>query len=105
MNTRLVNEDFKKLGAKIRKARKEAGLSQKDVSRALKVSDKAVSSYEVGRNQPSFQILKTISDITHKPISYFGNSDTTDATLEEKLATIERELQEIKELLKRKREK
>jgi transcriptional regulator with XRE-family HTH domain len=92
----------KTLGIKIKKARKEAGLSQKDISRALTISDKAVSAYEVGRNQPTLEILEKISTITHKPITYFSDGDQHEATLKEKLMTIERELTEVKKLLKKK---
>lgn len=95
------NDDFstpfsRSLGKKIKQARKEAGLSQKELGGFLKVSDKTVSSYEVGRAMPSFQMLHSISRLLHKKIDYFDDSTGEDVTLE----SLARELDEIKQLLK-----
>ena len=91
----------KTIGKKIKKARKQIGLSQKELAKHLKVSDKTVSSYEVGRAVPSFKTLQEIGQVVHKPINYFGeNSDSPDLDLQIKIKTIERELLEIKKLLK-----
>lgn len=96
----------KSVGQRIRRARKEAGLSQKQLSQTLQISDKAVSAYEVGRTPVSFAILKRISGITHKPIAYFAaEAKEKDLNLQEKLNVIEKELWEIKQLLKRKKHK
>lgn len=57
----------KSLAKKIKKARKTANLSQKDLGKALKLSDKAISAYEVGRADPSVDVLKKISKITKTP--------------------------------------
>ena len=92
------------LGQRIRKARREIGLSQKDVARELNISDKTVSSYEVNRAKPSFSTIKKISGIVHKPISYFDeNADTDELDLQLKIKTIEKELKEVKELLKKRK--
>lgn len=92
------------LGERLKKARKERGLSQKELGEAIKLSDKAVSSYEVGRAAPTVDTLKEISRLTYKPISYFvGESDPEDLDLQLRLNAIERELIEIKQLLKDKK--
>ena len=92
------------IGNRIRKARKEIGISQKQLAKILSVSDKAVSSYEVGRTTPSFNTIRKISKVVHKPISYFDkDSDPKDLDLQIKIKTIERELLEIKKLLKKRR--
>jgi transcriptional regulator with XRE-family HTH domain len=88
------------IAEKIKRARKEAGLSQKDLALVLELSDKAVSSYEVGRATPSIQVLREISKVTYKPVGYFiDEAETDDVELHSKLQVIERELSEIKKLL------
>lgn len=90
----------KKLGERIRKARKDIGMSQRELSENLKVSDKAVSSYEVGRTTPNFAQIKRISKVLHKPINYFdADSDSEDLDLQIQLKNIERELLEVKKAL------
>lgn len=89
-----------KLGEAIRRARKEAGLSQKELAMALSVSDKAVSSYEVGRAMPTLQTLQDLGRVVNKPLSYFDeNTPVESIDLQIKLATIERELLEVRKLL------
>ncbi len=91
------------VGSRIKKARKEMGFSQKQLAGYLRVSDKAVSSYEIGRTTPSFETIKKIGKIVHKPINYFDkDSDPKDLDLQIKIKTIEKELLEIKKLLKKK---
>lgn len=88
-------------GQRLKLARKEAGLSQKDLGEQLEITDKAVSTYEVGRAHPSFEMMKQISKITQKPIHYFDvDVDITEPNLEEKLDKIEAELREIRILLR-----
>ncbi len=88
------------LGDAIRRARKQAGLSQRELAQALSVSDKAVSSYEVGRATPSLQTLQALGRVVNKPLSYFDeNAHTGSIDLQIKLAQIEKELLEVKKLL------
>jgi len=92
------------VGGRIKKARKEIGISQKQLAGQLRISDKAVSSYEVGRTTPSFATIKKISKLVHKPISYFDeDSDPQSLDLQIKIKTIEKELLEIKKLLKKRK--
>lgn len=96
----------KLLGKKIRYARKQTGLSQRKLGFSLQISDKAISAYEVGRTTPSFAILKKIGKITHKPIAYFDTEARDgDLDVQIKLKTIEKELLEIKQLLKKRDKK
>lgn len=91
------------LGEKIKKARKEIGYSQKQFGDALKLSDKAISAYEVDRAEPTISTLKTISKLTHRPAAYFlEDAHSEDLDLEIKINTIEKELLEIKHLLRKK---
>lgn len=88
------------LALKIKKARKEAGMSQKKLGDALRVSDKAVSSYEVGRALPPLDTLTQIAALTHKPVTYFIDDTKTDEEdLGYQLAKIEKELAAVRRLL------
>lgn len=90
----------KKIGEKIRKARQDSGLSQKELGAILLITDKAISSYEVGRTIPNMHILKKLGEAVHKPISYFDDTpESEDIDLQIKLKVIEKELLEIKKLL------
>ncbi len=93
----------KTIGAIVRKARQERGLSQKELGERVKLSDKAISSYEVERAVPSLSILRKISVVTRKPISYFLDDLATDQVdLDAKLDSIARELTTIREYLAKK---
>ena len=90
----------KLLGDKIKKSRRERGYSQKALAKELGISDKTVSSYEVGRATPSFPMIKKISQILHKPIGYFDeNADVNEIDIQLKIKSIEKELSEVKKLL------
>lgn len=92
-----------KLGEKLKQARKEAGYSQKELASVLKLSDKAVSSYEVGRAEPNLETLQAISQVTYKPVSYFlEDNHDEDLDLQIRLKRIEQELLAIKKALKKK---
>lgn len=88
------------LGTKIKTARKEAGMSQKQLASLLGVSDKAVSAYEVGRAQPPVETLREISNVTYKPVNYFVDiNDVEEMSVADRIAKIEHELLEIKKML------
>ena len=88
------------LGLKIKRARQNAGLSQKDLAKKAGVSDKAVSAYETGRSQPSFEMIKLIGDITSRSLEYFSGGDEAPVSLDSKIELIEKELKEIREALR-----
>lgn len=101
----MTNKITYTMGEKIKRARTAAGLSQKDLAGRLQLSDKAVSSYEVGRAQPSIEVLKEISSLTEQPLVYFLDEQPhVDLELQAKLKKIERELAEIKTLLQEREE-
>ncbi len=88
------------LGERIKKARVQAGLSQKDMGKHLKISDKAVSAYEVDRAEPSIDAIRKIGKLTNRSFSYFIDDFTEgDIDLQAKLESIERELKAVKEML------
>lgn len=92
-----------KLSKKIRQARVEAALSQKELASALKLSDRTISAYEKGRALPPLDTLQSISNLTHKSINYFLEEDQEieeNFDLQLKLKKIELELIQIKKVLK-----
>lgn len=82
---------------RIREARKQARLSQKNLADSLGVSDKTVSSWEVGRAEPSLDTLFKIGEETNRPIDFFLKDE--DYSISSQLMTIEAELQKVRELL------
>jgi transcriptional regulator with XRE-family HTH domain len=88
------------LGGRIKNARKDAGFTQRDLALAIRLTDKAISTYEVDRAEPSFDTLREISRVTHKPLVYFlDQSDQDDLDLQMKLRRIEADILDIKKLL------
>lgn len=63
--------DKKKLGKRIKLARIEKDLSQDQLAELIKAKQKSVSRYETGLALPSLDTLEKISQILHKPFSYF----------------------------------
>ncbi|MBT4124619.1 MAG: helix-turn-helix transcriptional regulator [Candidatus Pacebacteria bacterium] len=91
------------LAKRLKQAREDLGYSQKKMGEILELSDKAVSSYEVGRAAPSIETLQEYSQMTHRPVSYFlDESDQDNIDLQLKINSIERELLEVKKLLEKK---
>lgn len=89
------------LGDRVRYARTEAGFSQKQLGDKIKLSDKAVSAYEVGRAQPGVEVLRDISDATGRPVAYFiDDTRTEEIDLAMRIKSIEKEIEEIKKELK-----
>lgn len=93
------------LARKIKEARIEANLSQLELSRALVVSEKSISSYEAGRTKPNIETLNKIAKKTNKPINYFTEDKNIETDLNIKLDMIQAELIKIKKLLNAKRNK
>ncbi len=103
----MTNVDLKKqrhvqeLARRIRAARRDARLSQNALGRGIGLSDKSVSSYEKGRSIPPLTKLRQIASVTKRPLSYFTQENIDEANVTTKLLSIERELAEVKKLLKK----
>lgn len=98
-------KQLSELARRIRQARINARLSQADLGKGIGLSDKSISAYEQGRSIPPFPKLKKIAEQTSHPIAYFTeDKPTQDVDLAQKLASIERELAEVKRLLKKAKE-
>jgi len=61
----------KKVGINLKKARKEAGLTQVDLANELNMSPMMISRYEVGLNSIPYKHLERIAQILGKPVTYF----------------------------------
>lgn len=92
------------IGQKIRDAREEQGISQKDLGMALGLSDKAISAYEASRTVPPLDTLLRIADELNKPIDYFIKSNTDDYRLETRIATMEQVVEQLLVEIKKIRE-
>lgn len=101
----MISVDKKKkvtdLAQRIRSARAHAHLSQHTLGDSIGVSDKSISAYEKGRSQPPLSNLKKIADATAHPLSYFTDDSNEASEISAKLQSIERELAEVKRLLKK----
>lgn len=89
------------INLKIRQARKQASLSQQQLSQVIGVSDKAVSAYEVGRSTPPLKVLRKISLATKQSLTYFldNHSQASPDQILAKLDAVEKELQQLRKLL------
>lgn len=88
------------LGERIRRARKEAKLSQLQLGVALKVSDKTISGYESNRISPPINKLQLIAELLKKPITYFLGVDERDYSIQARLRAIEIRLRDIRQELR-----
>lgn len=91
----------KSFALKVKRARKDSRMSQKELGEALGISDKAISSYEQGRAAPPLKTIQKLAKITKKPVIYFTGSEENEAeySVASILMNVERELKEIKDLL------
>jgi len=94
-------DELTNLAKRIRNARENAHLSQQALGKGIGVSDKSISAYEKGRSQPPLENLRKIADATNHPLTYFTQEDNADSGIEAKLLSIEKELAEVKRLLKK----
>lgn len=56
-------QDAKSLGARLREARKRAGLTQSDVAERLRVTTQAVSQWETGANQTTIENPRKLAEL------------------------------------------
>ena len=94
------------LSRRLKKAREEYGISQKELGLLLGLSDKAISAYESARITPPVHTLQRISEELKKPLSYFVDENeesyklqTRFASLEKQFTELQRQFMEIKELI------
>jgi transcriptional regulator with XRE-family HTH domain len=86
------------LSKRIKQALFDANLNQRELSRKVGVSETHVSNWICGHRNPRLKNLKKISQLTHKPLSYF--LDDANTIVEKDKSIVSKELLEI-ELLKK----
>jgi transcriptional regulator with XRE-family HTH domain len=94
-------DDRNNLAIRIKQARENMHISQKELGVGIGVSDKSISSYEKSRSIPPIEKLKRIAKKTNKPLAYFTEEETVSIDIMSKLNIVEKELREIRELLKK----
>jgi transcriptional regulator with XRE-family HTH domain len=57
-------------GKRLAALRKEAGLTQKQLCAFLKMDDSAISSYEIGKSMPDYELLIEIAKYFNVSIDY-----------------------------------
>lgn len=88
----------------IKKARQAAGLSQKELAKALGVSDKTISAYETGRAMPPSSTLAQIAKITDMSISKIigvgeNEEEIENDKLKERLIDLEQRVSNLEQTL------
>lgn len=77
------------IGKKIKEAREEQGISQRDLGMSLGLTDKAISAYEACRTIPPLETLVRIAQELHKPLDYFIHNETNAFRIETQLSRME----------------
>jgi transcriptional regulator with XRE-family HTH domain len=70
-NARATGPIDKKIGAQIRAARAEAGLSQQALAKLTGITFQQIQKYETGRNRVSVARLVSLTATLEKPPSFF----------------------------------
>jgi transcriptional regulator with XRE-family HTH domain len=70
-----------KFPSRLKTAREIKNISQRKLGMLLGLSDKAISAYESGRTYPPLDTLLKIAKELEKPVSYFLDEDTKEASL------------------------
>lgn len=74
------------IGDNIRRTRQEKGLSQEELAQAIGATKSAISRYEAGKRQPSYDQLESLADALDVPLEVLlgiGDSVKTELWLEE----------------------
>lgn len=104
MPSQSLIDERNKLSIRIREARENAHLSQKELGDFLNVSDKTISSYEKSRSLPPIEKLRKIASATKQPLTFFTEDNAEDRVqikIYSTLNAIEKELKTIRELLEK----
>lgn len=72
-----MKEIKKNLGDRIREAREEAGMTQKELGKVLEYSPMGISHFENGIRELKISDVKKLSEFFKKDMSYFLQSETT----------------------------
>lgn len=87
-----VAKHNEELGERIRQARKQRQLLQKQLAAKVSVEPMTVSRWERGVNQPDMDTLRVIAQATQKPLAFFVEEREVLASAEERLSGLETQL-------------
>ncbi len=84
---------------RIKFLRKSNKLSQEELANKLELSRTAISAYELGRNEPSAEILKKMAKIFNVPVSYIIEEETSlfDVIIPKEFIVLARKIGDIPE--------
>ena len=86
---------LEKFPERLKTARETKNISQRKLGMILGLSDKAISAYESGRTYPPLDTLLKIAKELGKPVSYFLDEDTKEASLISKIDKLTFELKDF----------
>lgn len=95
-------EEQKRVGRRIRDARRAKGLKQAELARELGLSDaRTIRNYESGVRIPAYEIMDGIARITGKPREWFFDEDRSAPGMREEIEALRAEIAEFREDLRR----
>jgi transcriptional regulator with XRE-family HTH domain len=97
----LVDTESGGVGARLRTARRAAGLTQKQLAEALSVEAITVSRWERGVTSPSLPRLRRIAELTETTVSDLVRAPDAVTAHAAELAALREELAETRELVDR----
>lgn len=90
-----MNIDYKEVGRRMSKRRKELGLKQYQVCEMIDVNYKYISNLETGRSAPSLEVIMRLCEALQTTPDYFlvgsdrGERIVSDKTLIEKISDLD----------------
>ena len=90
-------------GKRISDLRKQKNLTQKELADILFVSDKAISSWELNRTEPSLEFVMKLSEVLECSVSYliYGDNQKNDIETEIKIKLTENEFKYLDSFMNR----
>ncbi len=82
MHTKRIKTS-REIGEKIKKKRRELGLSQEELAERLGVTYQQVQRYENGMNKLNVENIQVIADVLDVPVSYFFGNGRKDIVSKE----------------------
>jgi len=91
------------IGDRLKKLRNDKNLTQKELASILYVSDKAVSSWEANRTEPSLELLVKLSEVFCCSTNYliYGETNRVAIETEIKIKLSEEEFKNLELLMKK----
>ncbi len=93
-----------KFATRLKTARETKNISQRKLGVILGLSDKAISAYESGRTFPPLDTLTKIAKELGRPVSYFLDENTQEASLISRIDKLSFDLKDFSKELEKVRE-